>query len=385
MKTIRPTAVLFYYDGIQVFEGVDSIGGHYIGLLVKAGAGLDQYLVVGVAPARLWAFKTGVIDLRALLSEREESQFFLATPTSQYPAPMELLVQDGTLAETNWLPDPGFFLHFTPTESAAVVESRGRNNLVIDLAINPPESAHDHRIHAETLGRLLLGFQPLLKHAYSWAYRELQPSAQRVIERSTAPLVDVVVPAAPGSFRILLEATAGPGLFGQSELARALDRLDYLLERVNDAQETLARVQKYRGHFAGAYLRFMKLLQNSQSGLHYSWAEPDFLEPKTRSVSSAEAASVVAALETVANLGTETTHLIGALKKADVDNGTWRLETEERELAGKTKDGGPSLAGLRIDARYHFTCEEVLEETEGTGKEHRILYLLAHEPADPSA
>lgn len=381
MKTVRPCAVLFYYDGIQLFEARDSFGGNYLGLLVEPDGLRERFLVAGVEPSRLWGFKAGTLDLRTLLLDREDTSYYIALPTTSFSEPIQLVEQVGSIEDSGWLPDPGFLLHNTPSESNALSEARGRYNLVIELTMNPPESANGHRIHAETLGRMLSTLQPLLKHAYGWAFRELPAALQRKIERSTAPLVDVVVPATAGSFRILLEAAEGPGLFGQSELARAMRTLDYLLERVGDPQETLARVQRHKGHLAGAYLRLMKFLVSAQSGFQYTWAEPRDEEPQTRSISSVEAMPIVAALEAVSDLSVETIHLVGALRKADVDRGTWRIETEDREAAGETKPGGPSLAGLRIDGRYHFTCEETLEETGGTGRERRTLYLLDHEPA----
>jgi hypothetical protein len=50
------------------------------------------------------------------------------------------------------------------------------------------------------------------------------------------------------------------------------------------------------------------------------------------------------------------------------------------EWSGKIKDGGPSLAGLKLESVYRFACLEEIEETQG-GREQRALYLTEHEPA----
>jgi hypothetical protein len=50
------TVTLFYYDGPQVFEAGDSIGGHYLALMVEPLDGQERYLVVGVVPERLRQF-----------------------------------------------------------------------------------------------------------------------------------------------------------------------------------------------------------------------------------------------------------------------------------------------------------------------------------------
>ena len=78
MKTIRHTTTLFYYDGPQVFEARDGIGGHYIAVLVEPQDGLDSYLVAGVAPERLRQFRAGTLDLRTLLTEGGAEEWYLA-------------------------------------------------------------------------------------------------------------------------------------------------------------------------------------------------------------------------------------------------------------------------------------------------------------------
>ncbi len=42
MKTIRHTATLFYYDGPQVFEARDAIGGHYVAVMVEPEGAQDD-------------------------------------------------------------------------------------------------------------------------------------------------------------------------------------------------------------------------------------------------------------------------------------------------------------------------------------------------------
>ena len=61
MKTIRHTTTLFYYDGPQVFEARDTIGGHYVAVMVEPQDGQDCYLVAGVEPERLRQFRAGLL------------------------------------------------------------------------------------------------------------------------------------------------------------------------------------------------------------------------------------------------------------------------------------------------------------------------------------
>ena len=48
------------------------------------------------------------------------------------------------------------------------------------------------------------------------------------------------MPAAAGSFRIVLEAANLPDLFGDSVLGKALQRVDTLFQNTADPRETLA-------------------------------------------------------------------------------------------------------------------------------------------------
>ena len=169
MNTVRHHATLFYYDGPQVFEGRDAIGGHYVGLLVDSGSSANRYLLAGVAPERLREFRLGSLDLRSLLLSNPETPWFLASGDADLAQPLKLESQGSPWAECPYLPDAGFVLHDAPAASASLQEARARNNLVLELSVEPPEAATEHRIRARTLAGLLTHTQILLKHAYGAA------------------------------------------------------------------------------------------------------------------------------------------------------------------------------------------------------------------------
>ena len=121
MKSIRYTNTLFYYDGPQVFEARDAIGGHYV--VVMVGSELhseteappdgpsDRYLVAGVAPERLRQFRAGAIDLRSLLVGSDEEERYVATAGNGVENALELERLTTPLVESGYLPDEGFLLH----------------------------------------------------------------------------------------------------------------------------------------------------------------------------------------------------------------------------------------------------------------------------------
>ena len=110
MKTIKPTVVLDYYEGVQVFQGKDLIGGHYIGVLLNTGDEYDRYLVAGVPPHRLKQFRKGAVDLRTLLLEAPGGKWYIAHANVEFKQPMKLKRQSEPLAESGLLPGEGYRL-----------------------------------------------------------------------------------------------------------------------------------------------------------------------------------------------------------------------------------------------------------------------------------
>lgn len=121
MKTrqVYHTATLACYDGVQVFEGRDSIGGRYVGVMVDSGEDSDRYLVTGVAPERLRQFRSGDLDLRTLLLEAGREGWYFADVLDGLRKPLRLVRQNGSLEGRAFLPDEGFVLGGPTRESEA--------------------------------------------------------------------------------------------------------------------------------------------------------------------------------------------------------------------------------------------------------------------------
>ena len=110
MRTIQPTEILAYYDGVEVFAGQDSIGGHYVGSFIDAIGDADRYLVVGVRPERLSKFRSGTLDLRTLLLETPDGEWYLTLVNGDAGQPLKLEPQSDALDATDYLPEEGFLL-----------------------------------------------------------------------------------------------------------------------------------------------------------------------------------------------------------------------------------------------------------------------------------
>ena len=376
MKTIRYINTLFYYDGPQVFEARDSIGGHYVAVMVETDHANERYFVAGVAPEQLRQFRSGMLDLRSLLIESDKEERYLATAGSSLDNPLVLEHLRTPLIDSGFLPDPGFVLHDRPSNDSVIREARERQNLVFEIAAEPPEAASQHRIRANTLAELLHRVQLMIKYAYRAAIRGKKNRYRQPDE----DMMDVVVPAATGSFQIVLEAVSLPNLFGDSDLANGLRRIDALFRDTANPEKTLTVAKEHRGHLAGSYLKLLRFLVKQRTGLRYSWAEPKSERSSNQAVLQSEAGPLIDVLSSVTNLGSEPVTLEGTFERFNRESGLWGLLTDEGKRSGKIRDGGPSLDGLEVGAYYRFHCDEEIEEINITGRESRVLYLNQHEP-----
>jgi hypothetical protein len=117
MKHINVKNVLYYCDGVQLFDAVDAIGGRYVGLCVgEVADGGNRYLIVGVSPENLRCFRRGEIDLRSLIDGRAESDWFTVEGVHREDASLPLVPQSGPIPD-EYLPDAGFVLQRSMTQS----------------------------------------------------------------------------------------------------------------------------------------------------------------------------------------------------------------------------------------------------------------------------
>ena len=110
MKTIRATEILDYYDGIEIFAGLDEVGSNYLGLRIDTSGDHDRYAVVGVRPESLRAFRSGALDLRNLMLETPGSEWYVTVADMEYGEQMHIEPQGTPLEQSEYLPLPGFTL-----------------------------------------------------------------------------------------------------------------------------------------------------------------------------------------------------------------------------------------------------------------------------------
>ena len=118
MRPIGQIRTLVYYDGVQVFEGRDLVGSHYLGVLIDDSSPADRYLVAGVAPERLRLFRAGAVDLRTLFLEAGADAWRLVDVADGFKGPLTPFRPEDPDACRVLLPEGGFVLHRVTKTSA---------------------------------------------------------------------------------------------------------------------------------------------------------------------------------------------------------------------------------------------------------------------------
>ena len=373
MKAIELTAVLLYYDGVQVFEGRDAIGGHYVGAAIGPGIVTNRYMVTGAAPERLRQFRGGRLDLRTLLLEAPEGEWFITVDQEGGDSPLYLEPQPVPVAECDCLPGPNFILEDGPdglVDDLTLQHARERGNVIFEFSAEPPEAVA-HRIRMTTLGHILIRVQTVVKHAYESAVRDLPERPLRGRYVADGHLMDVVVPAAPGSFRVVLEAVKPPDLFVPGELTRGLQRLDEVFASATDPDTVPEALQPYRGPLAGSFIQLLQFLVANQTGLYYSWADPRATASQHSGISEGTARELAETLADFNSRRDASITLTGQLYRVNHQSGRWGLLTEKGKKFGKVAANGPNMDGLQVGNRYSFLCAEV----ELAGRESPELYV----------
>ena len=351
---------LVYYDGPQVFEARDSIGGHYIAVL---GAGEQtRYLVAGVAPGHLRMFCDGESDLRQLVAESDADCRYMSETVPS--AEGEELAFESFLGPLDgFLPDHGFVLDDLP--SADLVAG---GNLRLELKLDPG------RMATGGYTDLIHNVQVLARHTIS-TLREASESW-----RLNDGMLDVVTPAAAGSFRILLEASGRQGPKFRSKLAQALRLIDSLFQHSEDPEKALAAVMEYPVEVAATYLKLLRILDKNETGLRYSWAGREIQGVRRGAVSRREARALAALAATLYRRRSARQTFVrdGELYRCNTGTGFWGLWTDTGRVLGRVRGDGPDLSGLRVGGQYRFFCEAEYDLRSVRG----AVYLLRHELAD---
>ena len=379
MKTIRHTATLDYYDGPILFEGRDRIGGRYLAVAVDDGDdGELLYAVVGVSPRDLARFRGGLVDLREVMLEAGSDEWYMASYSTAEEG-FELRPQETPLARSAYLSDEGYTLDPGACSDVALLDTaQRRNSLVIELKAEPPEGMDEHRMHVDNLVQMLDLMQKLVGHGYRAAVKRVPRNLRSETPVEEAVLMDVVVPAAAGSFSVLLAAARNGPEGGRGELSRGLEVVDALFAGAK-AHDGVNVVAKTGGRLASTYMKLVNFVAEQQVGFRYSWTEPALSQVRRNSISVDEARHLWARMGEAVNRKQRGVSVMGRLVKADLKTGAWILESEADVYKGTAGTDASLLSGLIVGQDYRFWCTAEIETKRTTGKEARTFRLESSE------
>jgi len=377
MRVLDHLETLLYYDGPQLFVAADQLGTKYLCALVEETDAASKYLCLPASNSRLESVASGNLDVREAYDTPEVSEQYVIECTSDDLVELEAAEIQPQDVPQSWLPDPGLYVARARAPDIEIVEQAAeRKRAIIHYRMNPPESRDESKITVEHLSQGVLLFQRLVQHAYSRALAELKHSTRRTVSAPENYELEVFA-FSPGSFTVQMQSSQRADLVGYVQIVRALEIIDSVSERVDDAVGAVDKVAELGGHFAGAYKRLVQHITQTGTALEYEWSTPNLRASKRFGMSIAQAHPVYEELTKRKELGVVEITLTGRLSKVDKNRGTWRLKSEadQKDYHGSSI---VELSGLTIQTqRYEFVCQETLEEDRITGRETTKFTLIS--------
>lgn len=384
---VRYEKTIEYYDGIKLFEARDPIGGTYVAYFLDTNEQADRYLVFGCEPDQLRLFRNGGIDLRSLATNSSVYGWFLADVTD-FDQSIPVTPQDSDTIPDEYLPKTGFFITGVEVNQEITAKAKQQDNIVIQVTIDPPETADGHRVRASTLSSLIQHMQTLTRYATEHASKEEELAGIQRRRNRDAHELDAIE-LSQGSTVITFQGASRSRHDDEPLLYKALDQLDQLFGNADTPDRAAATLAQYDPKVANAYLKLMKFLRARKTGLSYTWATPRSRRPSHQAILLEKVESLAADLESALDKvlddeGADEIILEGTLKMADEPNRRWRLMDLEQGIIkeGTVEEEGPSLSSLVIDGAYRFECQEGRIRGGSRSRNKSTLFLRAFTKLD---
>ena len=198
------------------------------------------------------------------------------------------------------------------------------------------------RMHVHSLVQMLDLMQKLVGHGYRAAVRELPRNLRSATPVEEAVLMDVVIPAAGGSFCVLLEAASHGEECRGGELCRGLEVVDALFAGAT-ARNGANVLRQTGGRLASTYMKMVNFVAEERVGLRYSWAGPTFSQVRRNSISVNRARRLRELMGAADNRELHEVSVMGRLVRADLKTGAWTLESATEVYRGSLERIGPCL------------------------------------------
>lgn len=383
-RTLIPRDILVYYDGPELFVGIDQVGARYICLLAESNDTLERYLCAPISAERLSNFIIGKVDLLDIFKEPEIDEIY--TVVVEDSSVTEVSMQPISFSDlhADWLPEKGFFFEQEAMPTDLVVqEACYRNKGIVHLALNPPEArGEETKINSITLADTVKQFQTLVKFAYKRALSSLKANLRKKYEAAENYELEVFS-FSPGSFKLHMQTKVSGDFAVYTELFRAMGKIDELMQAVEDPEHALEILKQNKGHLIGSFRKFLALIIEKDIPLYYEWTTPSQCKPVKKSISRETAQPIYELLLATQELDKEQKEFFGTFTMTNVEAGLWTILNEEdnKHYSGRIDEETPvNLIGISMgDTRYRIICEERIEEETVSGKEKTHYFLISYE------
>lgn len=373
MKKIRPQLVLLFYDLPQVFIAEDAVNGRYVCMLSEEKETGPVFICTPISSYRIGKLTGGELDLRTVFREPELEEFFTAEFSPDLDDSLTITnVTYGSLAE-DILPDPG--LTFDGFDEVSIKASE-LNTTVSYVSLGVPEASESARIKSTTLAGFLYIFQSAIKHFTRVSAR----AAKNALKRGDDSFYADVFGFAQGSFTVKFRSSHSSDMFGENPtFSAAMTQLNKFLSLSDSPTDAVMFLQGVKGHTASSLIKLLGFLSENSASIKLEWATPSMVSCQRSELSLEKIRNLVEVCRQRSDLVIEEVIIIGRVSMADQNIGTWKIvsESDQETYSGEIPaESNISLSGMVInDARYQFTCEEIVEVVTATGQEKRSLLL----------
>jgi hypothetical protein len=379
---VKIKKTLMYYDGPVVFLAEDNVGTNYICQLFERTQTTEKFMCVAMSLKTSSNLLSGSIDLKSIYVNPEIANYFILDMYQENETPLFLEEVDSVNPE--WFPDEGLYFKNgfdgnlgAEQRTNIINESIIKNTAIIELSLNPPESNIAHIIEVERLIDGLGIFKNALNQAFKDSIKGLNPRTKKALKHPDNYSVNAFA-MSHGSFKVHLQARTQADAAGEVSISKALEKLDEIINSVDDIDVSIEKLKNSNGHFVRAYRNLLEFVIVNNTPLNYLWAVPSSNRPKYSIIEAHKFTPLYDKLVTMKELESVNVTFVGKAIKVDIPNNTWIVETNDgKRISGRLHpDYQASLKGIVVDTKkYKLECEEKIEE-EVYNKKQKKIYLL---------
>lgn len=367
--------ILIYYDFPELFLANDNVGTKYLCLLTKFNENSPEYVCLPVSNSKLASLISGEIDLReAFINPETGNWFYINSFNGESFEASRLETKE---LQENLLPEEGFlYPQIDESNKEIVTEVQERENTIVHLSL--ADSKNSYSIEADVLADYVKLFQGLVRKTYKKTISKLGAKSKKLLDQEYNYNLRAFA-TSKGSLNIHFYGTAQKDIFGNTELERALSKIDKITQDFSDEEEYIELLRSIKGHPISSYRKLIERISKENVRVKYKWYSPGEQEVHYRELSKTFAEKVLEILNQKDELIEEIKEFVGVFKQADVTRGNWRIHNSEdnKEYSGVSE--GRKLEGITLETmEYKAICEEIIvidKVTEREKVEYRLVTI----------